>query len=415
MNYKEKIINILTRGELTSEQEEQLEKIFPELAENEDEKIRKALISVLKSDFENDTTIHDISVSDIIAWLEKQSEPKEYTFKSLPRLLDMIEPTSKAKAYCQKLIDTLVKEGYATDAKIVGECLKQMNGEDVPMAVMDENQDEQKPTDTCDSSIINSKEFPASEKQDFGYLSKSTDKLDLNYSNKPAYNVEPKFKNGQWIVWKDKCYRVNYNACGYEVFDQNGWSTSWDYKTIEDNAHIWTIKDAKDGDVLTDGKKIVIFKQFDEPVYRQHLIAHIGLDIGGYIQVTDGTWRFKEIKPAAKKHRDLLFSKMKEAGYEWSDKDKKLIKTEEQNEEISEELKAASILHSELVRNQSCIDEDFIDGAQWLKRQIAWNEEDEKMLKSAVGAVWVADYYTYDDKQEIEDWLKSLKERLKGK
>ena len=42
----------------------------------------------------------------------KQVKPKEYTFKSLPRLLDMIKPTSKAKAYCQKLIDTLVEEGY---------------------------------------------------------------------------------------------------------------------------------------------------------------------------------------------------------------------------------------------------------------------------------------------------------------
>lgn len=74
----------------------------------------------------------------LLDWLEKQGEQKEYTFKSLPRLLDMIEPTSKAKAYCQKLIDALVKEGYTTDAKIVGECLKAMNGENVPMAIMDE-------------------------------------------------------------------------------------------------------------------------------------------------------------------------------------------------------------------------------------------------------------------------------------
>lgn len=40
----------------------------------EDEKIRKALISVLKSDFEKDTTIYDISVGDIITWLEKQNK-----------------------------------------------------------------------------------------------------------------------------------------------------------------------------------------------------------------------------------------------------------------------------------------------------------------------------------------------------
>ena len=82
-------------------------------------------------------------------WLEKQgcqkSVDKGYTFKSIPRLLDMIEPTDRAKSYCKKLIDSLQTEGYSVDAKIVGECLKQMNGEKVAMAVMDnEKQDEKK-------------------------------------------------------------------------------------------------------------------------------------------------------------------------------------------------------------------------------------------------------------------------------
>ena len=116
-----------------------LETLFPELKESEDEKIRKWLIAQLKIKKGDNATLNNM-IDKAIAWLEKQGEQKEYTFKSLPRLLDMIEPTSKAKAYCQKLIDTLVKEGYATDAKIVGERLKIMNGEDVPMAIMDEKQ-----------------------------------------------------------------------------------------------------------------------------------------------------------------------------------------------------------------------------------------------------------------------------------
>lgn len=49
------------------------ENIFPEVKESEDEKIRKALISILKSDFEKDTTIFGISVGQIIDWLGKQS------------------------------------------------------------------------------------------------------------------------------------------------------------------------------------------------------------------------------------------------------------------------------------------------------------------------------------------------------
>ena len=45
----------------------------------------------------------------------------------------------------------------------------------------------------------------------------------------------------------------------------------------------------------------------------------------------------------------------------------------------------------------------------------AWSKEDEKMLDDAIGAVGAADYYTYDDKQEIENWLKALKDRYTWK
>lgn len=76
------------------------------------------------------------------SFVEKQGEhkpaDKEYTFKAIPRLLGMIPPTDRAKSYCQKLIDSLEQEGYSTDAKIVRDCLKQMNGEKVAMATMDE-------------------------------------------------------------------------------------------------------------------------------------------------------------------------------------------------------------------------------------------------------------------------------------
>lgn len=111
--------------------------IFPELEENKDDKVRKELINYLKYRC-NSTTLsgEERECKEWIAWLEKQDE-KEFTFKSIPRLLEMIEPTDRAKSYCQKLIDSLVKEGYIADAKIVGECLKQMNGEKVAMAVMD--------------------------------------------------------------------------------------------------------------------------------------------------------------------------------------------------------------------------------------------------------------------------------------
>ena len=118
-----------------------IETLIPELVESEDERIRKAIINYFTKCWGNcKDDVCGVHVEDAIAWCEKQGEQKEYTFKSLPRLLNMIEPANKAKAYCQKLIDTLVKEGYVTDAKIVSGCLKQMNGEKVAMATMDEKQ-----------------------------------------------------------------------------------------------------------------------------------------------------------------------------------------------------------------------------------------------------------------------------------
>ena len=121
---------------------------FPELKESEDERIRKGLINgfsecLMNLQYSNNAQKywHNIKIEDIFSWLEKQREQKlkdKHAFKSIPRLLEMIKPTNKAKVYCQKLIDSLLQEGYATDAKIVSYCLKQMNGEKVAMATMDE-------------------------------------------------------------------------------------------------------------------------------------------------------------------------------------------------------------------------------------------------------------------------------------
>lgn len=54
-------------------------KVFPELAESEDEKIRKALISFLKSPFVNEN-ITDEKVTPWIAWLEKQGQDGKVWF-----------------------------------------------------------------------------------------------------------------------------------------------------------------------------------------------------------------------------------------------------------------------------------------------------------------------------------------------
>ena len=79
MDYKEKVIALLNSQELSKEQKEKLESIFPELSESEDERIRKALVDTFKfyDSPMNSPYLVDISKKDILAWLEKQKIEKQ--------------------------------------------------------------------------------------------------------------------------------------------------------------------------------------------------------------------------------------------------------------------------------------------------------------------------------------------------
>jgi hypothetical protein len=159
--------------------------------------------------------------------------------------------------------------------------------------------------------------------------------LEKQSGQKPVDKVEPKFKVGDWVVFNYNCngnsiYQIeqieNYQ---YTLRHILGGSLHVGFDN-EELLKLWTIQDAKDGDVLTDGKLIVIFNKLEEPAYRQHIIAYIGLDLCGRLQITEDTWQLGVDKamPATKEQRDLLFQRMEEAGYEWSSEHRKLIKME---------------------------------------------------------------------------------------
>ena len=75
MDYKEKVIALLNSQELSKEQKENLENIFPELKENEDEKIKKDIIAFLRSKNGYMTPDEDWDFHNRwLVWLEKQRE-----------------------------------------------------------------------------------------------------------------------------------------------------------------------------------------------------------------------------------------------------------------------------------------------------------------------------------------------------
>lgn len=141
--------------------------------------------------------------------------------------------------------------------------------------------------------------------------------------------VEPKFKVGDWIITSEGTLRhiIDVGKTGYGT--DKGWLTHEDY---EKNFHLWTIEDAKDGDVLaTDNNNICVFNGTVED--GKYPFAYCGLTGYHGFEVYDMKRPFthNDVHPATKEQRDTLFSKMKEAGYEWDFEKKELKKIEQKN------------------------------------------------------------------------------------
>ena len=178
---------------------------------------------------------------------------------------------------------------------------------------------------------------------------------------KPADN-KPKLKVGDWIVQENVgVYKITkiYKSW-YEVIDSRG-----NYYSIlfeqEPMCHLWTIQDAKPGDVLhavgQHNDCIFIFNRLDNDVSDRDRVFATGyccLDITAdkmefcvqgpdSIEVGAAT-----VKPVTKIQCDLLFQKMKEAGYDWFPNIKEIHKIKKEvetramtNQELADWLRVA--------------------------------------------------------------------------
>jgi hypothetical protein len=146
-------------------------------------------------------------------------------------------------------------------------------------------------------------------------------------------SVKPNFKVGDWIT--DGTCKVKIT----DINNTNYWYSKnciiGEIESIDKKYHLWTIQDAKDGDVLVcyseaKGSPIEqagIFKQYvgRHGGCSNTFLAHTGIDWDGNI-IIDGYMGSTNILPATKEQRELLFAKMREAGYEWDYEKKELNK-----------------------------------------------------------------------------------------
>lgn len=148
------------------------------------------------------------------------------------------------------------------------------------------------------------------DKQLFTHLEKLSEQ---NLTDK----VESKFKVGDWLQ-----YRSAEPFLVEEITEQgyiNGNSClpfEW-----ENEIHLWTIEDAKDGDVLVDvyGNIGIFEKRYG---VNWHTYCYLGFE-GCFISRSGSHGSI--CYPATKKEKDYLFQKMGESGYIWDDHAKMLI------------------------------------------------------------------------------------------
>jgi hypothetical protein len=245
---------------------------------------------------------------------------------------------------------------------------------------------------------------------------------------KPANDIEPKFKVGDWCIDNEddtifQIVRVLDNTYNYRTIEGEKYFCT--HYSLENDARLWTIQDAKDGDVLATLDHILIFEKF---LSKDGGVSYCHYDFGcsrpQFNFNKDDNWYFgKEAKvyPATKEQRDLLFQKMKEAGYEWDAEKKELKKVD--NEEVNgEDYGIDSLWHAQRILEMTL---GSVDGYQTddgilehkcaisavkklYKQKPDWSEEDEKTMNKLLSLL-LANYP--DVWAMFGHWLKSIKER----
>jgi hypothetical protein len=246
---------------------------------------------------------------------------------------------------------------------------------------------------------------------------------------KPVDKIEPKFKIDDWITNGEYTWNViNIQPLDYILQSQNGDVVDDTISHVDEHFHLWTIQDAKDGDVLYCKKRVIdnneVILIYSGINTRNNVDSYCRynskLGFNTYItNVLDAERDF--ITPATKEQRDLLFQKMKEAGYEWDAEKKELKKIEKQGEQKPSWSEEDELMLQRCIADFEYLlktDKEFfmsrykeqIDWLRFLKGRVQpqpkqeWSEEDEKMLDSIIDCIDGTGLLDFDQ----IDWLKSL-------
>ena len=342
-----------------------LERIFPELKEDDDEKIKKDLIQWV--DEFPDIIWRGHYKEDIIAWLEKQGDKDkliqelgEYKVKYTQEVLEKYI-TSMSNKNNERLRKTTIaflknfaEQGYENAVECI-DWLEKQGDKSLPQtnerAWLYLVSDVLTWKDGIGQYLDDPRVQELAKRLCSEYAQKLYNSSILSNSSntgkneqKPADKIEPKFKVGDWIITpENKVLQItSIEGTSYRF---NNESHYWEFCYCDEQCHLWTIQDAIDGDVLALSwledknlwEKIIIFKKYHSEgvkgICSMPCVEGYGNTFkNGKMAFTDEevpyyskTWTWN-LHPATKEQRDLLFQKIKEAGYEWDSEKKELRK-----------------------------------------------------------------------------------------
>lgn len=415
--------------------------IFPELKESEDEKIRELLLDNFKSLHKacpNGFYRDGITYNSVIAWLEKQGKEKreffnDSSYENMFPTNTSTEDDIRRRSTIQVLeyarsLDTYNQYGKADIDKNIAWLKKQ----ETPYTKRDVDDAYLKGVTDTKNEIEKQYEANYQIRKDiatfiFNYRGDIKDRAKwMNYlgikvcfvEQKPADKVEPKFKAGNWYQCikdffgkgvrfdKGNAYYCGQDGCLQE-FDSGAHIAI--VEELYEYFRLWTIQDAKDGDVLfmDNGVSncIFIYKSSNNGIINKYASYNkFGLEGEHYLVLNDGY-----VIPTTKEQRDALEKAMADAGYTF-DFEKKELKKIENEIEIPFGAKDSELqevtyfipkgFHAE-------IDDDKVVIKKG-EKPTEWSEEDEKIYQSIMDDTVQENQL---DNRQI-NWLKSFKERV---
>ena len=194
------------------------------------------------------------------------------------------------------------------------------------------------------------------------------------------------FKPGNWITNGNYIWKViSIDNFDYTLQNQLGEFVEDTIDYVNKTFHLWTIQDAKDGDVIFyDNGWTCILKNIHGIWYSSYcFITSDGEFHMGYNEHAINATINGNAHPATKEQCNLLFQKIKEAGYKWCDETKILVKLIEPKFKVGDTVRNKS--NHNITFTITSIEEDsYVCGAKpafWFNAQDCYELVPNKIVE----------------------------------